>query len=125
MEALIKVISENGVLIIIAAAFIWDKISHSKTVENVLKELQSCIKLQDSMLAAIRDESLNRSNVLTYMQSTVDNITGIVQRNDKRTENMSNDIRGICTILNTRPCISCITDKYPNNNLEGSKLEKN
>jgi len=106
MIEIMKSIGEYGILIIIAGAFVWDKISHSKIIENILKEVQSYTKMQTSMIEALRDESLNRTTVLNVMQKDIDNIIHMLERDDKRADHMNSDIREIRTILNNKPCVN-------------------
>ena len=106
MLEFLKAAGEYGITLIIAAAFVWDKISHSKIIENILKEVQSYTKMQTSMIEALRDESLNRTTVLNVMQKDIDNIIHMLERDDKRSEHMNSDIREMRTLLNNKPCIN-------------------
>jgi len=109
MEEIIKMAGEYGVLFVIAALFIWEKISHGKIVENVLKELQATSKLNstalESMMAAIdgmRRTSENTATALSIIQNTLANLMQSLERHDQRSEHINKDVRAIIAVMNER-----------------------
>jgi len=113
MNETLKTLSEYGVLFVIAAVFIWDKVAHSRMIENILKELQTSARLQTSALESLRHMCENTTTALSIIQNTLAANTQSLERHDKRSEYMNNDIREICTMLKTRPCVNqTIEDRF-------------
>ena len=106
MDDILKLFSEYGILIVIAAVFIWDKLVNAKQADNILKELQEYAKLQGSTLQNLDHTCRNMETALSIIQSTLAANTQSLERHDKRSEYMNNDIREIVTILHTRPCVT-------------------
>lgn len=101
---IVKALSDNGILIIIAAVFIWNTIT-------VQKELQKNIQSQSSILESLKTTCENTATALNIIQNTIassvaalDNNTEILKRHDQRSEYMNGDIRVIKTVLESRPC---------------------
>jgi len=105
MEDILKIIGEYGILIVIAAVFIWDKVANTKTTENILKELEAGSKVQTSILENLRHTCENQSIALSIIQNSLAMNTTSLERHDKRSEYMNADVREICTLLRVRPCI--------------------
>ena len=106
MPEYVKMIAEYSVLIVIAAVFIWDKVAHSKVVESILKELQTSSKLQSATLENLKRSTENASTALNIIQNTLYANSQALDRHDKRSEFMNNDIREMSATLKSRPCIS-------------------
>jgi len=113
MNEYIKLIAENGVLLVIAAVFIWDKVTNAKTVTSILSDMQSSAKLQENTLINLHRalESLghateNTTTALNIIQNTLANNMHSLERHDKRAEFMNSDLREVVTMLKTRPCVS-------------------
>ena len=106
MEDTIKYMAEYGILFVIAAVFIWDKITNAKMTENILKELQAGAKLQSSTLESLRHTCDNQTTALSIIQNTLSANTQSLERHDKRAEFMNTDVREMVTILKTRPCVN-------------------
>ena len=101
----IKLIGEYGIFVVIAAVFIWDKISVSKVMVSILNELQSNSKIQSDALENIRRSTENTTIALNIIQNTIASMSTNMERHDKRAEYINNDIREIVTKLNARPSI--------------------
>jgi len=112
MEDILKIIGEYGILIVIAAVFIWDKIANTKTTEKMLKELEAGSKVQTSILENLRHTCENQSTALNIIQHTLAMNTTSLERHDKRSEYMNTDVREICTLLRVRPCIIQNDEEY-------------
>ena len=101
----IKLIAVYGIFVVIAAVFIWDKISVIKVMVDILNGLQSTSKIQADALENIRRSTENTTIALNIIQNTLAGMSQSMERHDKRAEYMNNDIREVCTKLNDRPCI--------------------
>ena len=102
----IKLIGEYGIFVVIAGVFIWDKISISKVMVNILNELQSNSKIQVDALENIRRSTENTTIALNIIQSALASMSQSMERHDKRAEYMNNDLREICAKLNSRPTVT-------------------
>jgi len=105
MEDILKIIGEYGILIVIAAVFIWDKVVNTKTTENILKKLETASELQTSILENLRHTCGNQTTALGIIQNSLAMNTTSLERHDKRSEYMNADVREICTLLRVRPCM--------------------
>ena len=105
MTDTLKTVSDYGVLLVIAAVFIWDKIANARAIESVLKELQSASKLQSDTLRSLQHTSENTSTALQLLLNSLSGLTASLERHDKRSEFMNADIREICGLLGRRPCV--------------------
>jgi len=99
MEETVKHIGEYGVLIVIAAAFIWDKIQFSRTTGDILRELQTSIKMQTHILEALQQTCNNLTTALSIIQNTLATNTSALDRHDKRVEYMNKDLIEILTLI--------------------------
>ena len=106
MDEILKMISEFGILIVIAAVFIWNSVTHNKTTESILQDLQMAMTLQVGILENLKHTCENQSTALNIIQNTLSANTQSLERHDKRAEFMNNDVREILTILRTRPCVT-------------------
>jgi hypothetical protein len=112
MNETIKIISEYGVLIVIAAAFVWSSLVQGKKTEKVLSELlTSLVELrateqsQNPALENLRQTCETLINNQNILLSTQNLHTQLLERHDKRAEDMGIEVREVVTMLRTRPCV--------------------
>ena len=111
MEA-IKVISEYGILVVIAGLFIWEKFQYSKIIGNLLSEIKITIAHQAGMLTSleaallsIRASCDNTATALTIISHSLLDMKGLLERHDKRSEYINKDVRDSTIMLRMRPCM--------------------
>ena len=80
----VRMIMEGGILLIISAVFIWDKITISKSMLAAISRLEMQAELQQTALSAF---------------------SGAMERHDKRAEDMSADLRAALELLKSQPCM--------------------
>jgi D-serine deaminase-like pyridoxal phosphate-dependent protein len=102
MEDIIKLISETGVLLIIAGVFIWDKVTTAKKTEEILREVQEKVRL----IVSIGESMQHR---LDLMGQTQAHDSGIIAENrqllinhDNRSQDIYVQMKGIETLLNSK-----------------------
>lgn len=95
MTELIQFISDTGVLIVIAAVFIWDKVVNAKKTGELLQEISINTKLLKSMLDTITAAVNNTTTALNMVEMTQKGLVEDMSRHDKRAEFMNNDIKKI------------------------------
>jgi len=100
MEEIIRIVLELGILTAIAILYLFDKTKQSKKIETTLAEIKSYWDKVNPVIEILRDETLGRTAVLNVMQSSIDNVSAVVQGVDKVTEYMQSDIREIRAMLN-------------------------
>ena len=113
MDDIIKLIAENGILVMIAVVFIWNTITSSKTTGEVLSELRTNAELQNGTLENLSRSGENMAVALNIIQSTLETHTQLLnnnaqsfERHDRRAEHMNGDVQKMLTLLSNRPCIS-------------------
>ena len=112
MEDILKLVAENGILVIIAAVFIWNTITSAKTTGEVLSELHTNAELQKGTLENLSRSGENMAVALNIIQSTLDTHTQLLnnnarsfERHDQRAEHMSSDVQRVLTLLSNRQCM--------------------
>jgi septal ring factor EnvC (AmiA/AmiB activator) len=110
---IVKFLTEHSVMMMIVAMYIWDNARHSKTTVQVLTELRNSSTLQadslkslDASLATIRQSCDNTTMALTLINNTLPTVYNTLERHDKRSEYMNNDLREIATLVKRRPCMT-------------------
>jgi hypothetical protein len=88
MEELIKLISETGVLILIAVAFIWDKITYAKTTDGMLREVQEKVRSQEAAIASARHSLEMLSSTLALIQNIIQENRQMLVNHDRRAEDI-------------------------------------
>ena len=112
MEGLFKIITDNGIAVVCAAAFIYQFFQVSKTLNKVLTEftpavtaLTKAIETQEEVVKNLQMATNTTTSSVNLVNATVSSVSTILERHDKRAEFMNNDIREIITLLKTRPCV--------------------
>lgn len=95
MEKVIAAIAEYGVLVAIAAIFLWDKVTNGKLTSKILLELQESSRVQTKTLEAMSMNTKNTATALEIIQKTQTLQTQVFERHDKRAEYMNGDIKAI------------------------------
>ena len=88
----IRLVGESGILVALAALFIWEKIDHVKTVNKVLSELQETAKRQTALLESLKIIAESTRSALNIVQTTLTSLVQLLDRHDKRSESMHNDV---------------------------------
>ena len=108
----IKLLTEYGVLVAIAAVFIWEKFQYSKANSQVLTELSNSSKLQaasleslNSSLASMKQSCDNTTMALNIISSTLSGMSNNFERHDKRADFTNTDVREIVSLVRQRPCM--------------------
>ena len=104
MDSLIKMIAENGILIVIAVVFIWDKVVMSKNLSRMIVEIQVFTKIQADALTGIKLTSDNTATALGIIQNTLAGNNDLLNRHDIRAETINTHIDTALTLLKQRPC---------------------
>ena len=78
----IKYISEYGILLVIAAAFVWDKITNGKVMLEILTELRTAAKTQADTLESIRRDAEARAAALASLQQSIMEIPYVIENHD-------------------------------------------
>jgi len=105
-----KLVAEYGILLAIAAVFIWDKVIASKNMSTVLGELKASVKVQNGILEGMKSTAENTTTALNIIQNTMANTNQLLERHDKRSEYMNNDMREVTTLIKNRPCLMGCND---------------
>ena len=79
--------------------------NHSKTVEKILNEMQNSMVLQKDTLDGLRHTSENTTIALNIIQNSLASMAQSLERHDKRSEYMNNDLVEISATLKSRPCV--------------------
>ena len=117
MPEIISTLMEYGILLVIAAVFLWDKITISKSTVTILSRLETQAELLSKTLDGLHQSldglhkaTENTSTALNIIQNTLalnstklENNSTDIERHDKRAEYMNNDIRVILDLLKNRP----------------------
>ena len=93
MEEIVKLASEYGILIILAAVFIWRSMKTDKTNTEVLISLQASVVMYSETLAILRQESANTQTSLSIIQNTLATNNQAMERHDSRAEYINVDVR--------------------------------
>jgi len=112
MNDSVKLLTEYGVLVALAALFIWEKFQYSKTHGQVLSELNNSVKLQMAVLEnlnvslnGVKQSCDNTTMALNIINNTLPIIVSNLERHDKRAEFMNSDVREITALVRQRPCM--------------------
>ena len=106
----VKFLTEHSVLMALAGLVIWEKYQYSKTTSPLLAELSNSIKLQsasldnlNTSLNTVRQSCDNTTMALNIISNTLPTIYNTLERHDKRSEYMNNDLREIAFLVKRRP----------------------
>ena len=102
MDVLIGMIMEQGILFVIAALFIWDKVTTAKSMAVILQELQASSRMQTDTLISVKSSVENTTTALNIIQNTLAANTQSLERHDIRAEYMNSDIKTMLTLIQTK-----------------------
>lgn|GEM_PF-3214242 len=105
MQSVVQLITETGVLLVIVGIFLWNTITTSKNMEKLLAELREGCKLQTAAIDGLKHTTENTTTALNIIQNTLAGVSQALERHDKRSEYMNNDMREVTTLIKNRPCI--------------------
>ena len=83
MQEIIKYITELGILVVLAALFIWRSIKTDARNSELLAELHKSGKLHSDMLKVLSDESANTQAAQTMLQKTIETNRDILEHHDR------------------------------------------
>ena len=118
----VSLVMEGGILIIIAAVFIWDKVTITKSMVSVLAKLEIHAGLQANALEGLHEATDNTSAALNIIQNTMATLIAAADRNDKRIDYMNNDIRSAIDLLKGRPCMIRFAAKKTADDMEAQGM---
>jgi len=99
VQEMVQIITNYGILVVIAAIFIWDKVVNVKQTEKILSELQAASRMQTAAIESIRIASDNTATALQIIQNTLTATSTALERHDKRSEFMNSDLRDLYTFI--------------------------
>ena len=103
--SVIPVVAETGVLIFIAVVFVMDKVGNGKTVNAVLQKLEISASIQTELLKNMNDLLQNQNKMLNLIETTTGTTAALLERHDKRSEYMNNDVVAMYELIKAKPCI--------------------
>ena len=101
MEEIIKLIGDYGILIILAAVFIFRTLKTDKTNTELLHQINADHKTNNETVSILRQESTNTQTALSIIQNTLASHTLALDRHDGRAENINEKLREALTLLQT------------------------
>ena len=113
MPEILSIIMESGILLIIAAVFIWDKITISKAMLATLARLETRAELQVQSLEGLARAAEATSAALSIAQTALSTLNGAMERHDKRAELMNADLRAASELLKNQPCMMNLSETMP------------
>ena len=99
MAEIIKIGAEYGVLILIAAVFVWRAMKGDKTNTEILISMQANQIMSSEALAILRQESANTQTLLSIIQNTLASNNQAMERHDNRAEFINVDVREILSLV--------------------------
>jgi len=107
-----RLITEFGVLAVIAGVFIVEKVFYLRTIGKTLNELSSVVRVQgvtleglNNAISSMKASADNTATALNIISITLTNIIHAIERHDNLTKFMNTDLREAMTLLRLRPCL--------------------